>query len=184
MFAEADRIVVMDLEATCDDRGTVPKTEMEIIEIGAVLVDPRDFGSQGEFQSFIQPVRHRRLTEFCQKLTSIRQADVDAALHFPEVIATFKKWMYSRGATVFCSWGDYDRKQMQLDCQVHGVTYPMPGRHVNLKTLFSATRGISKKLGMAQALRQVGLEVQGIHHRGIDDARNIARLLPYAVGAG
>jgi 3'-5' exoribonuclease 1 len=62
------------------------------------------------------------------------------------------------------------------------VPYPMPGRHVNLKALFSSTRGIRKKLGMAQALQHVGLPLDGTHHRGIDDARNIARLVPYAAG--
>jgi inhibitor of KinA sporulation pathway (predicted exonuclease) len=28
----------------------------------------------------------------------------------------------------------------------------------------------------------VGLDLVGTHHRGIDDARNIARLLPYCLG--
>ena len=31
--------LVIDLEATCDDAGAVPKREMEIIEIGAVWVE-------------------------------------------------------------------------------------------------------------------------------------------------
>ena len=35
---------------------------------------------------------------------------------------------------------------------------------------------------MAQALKLAGLELDGTHHRGIDDARNIARLLPFIVG--
>jgi inhibitor of KinA sporulation pathway (predicted exonuclease) len=35
---------------------------------------------------------------------------------------------------------------------------------------------------MAAALRRVGLPLRGTHHRGIDDARNIARLLPWIVG--
>ena len=29
---------------------------------------------------------------------------------------------------------------------------------------------------MAQALQQLGLELKGTHHRGIDDARNIAAI--------
>ncbi len=183
MFDAGDRIVVMDLEATCDDGGTVPKNEMEIIEIGAVLVEAATFEAIDEFQSFVRPVRHPQLTSFCQKLTSIRQSDVDSAPLLPEVVARFKSWMYGGGATAFCSWGDYDRHQMELDCAYHRIAYPMPGRHVNLKPLFSATRKISKKLGMARALRQAGLDLVGTHHRGIHDARNIARLLPYAVGA-
>jgi inhibitor of KinA sporulation pathway (predicted exonuclease) len=183
VFDDNDRIVVMDLEATCDDRGAVPKQEMEIIEIGAVLVEPREFAFLSEYQSFVRPQRHPTLTAFCRELTTISQAEVDAAPLFPQVIAAFKTWMYGHGATVFCSWGDYDRKQMQLDCAVHGIPYPMPGRHLNVKALFSETRGIKKRLGMAEALQQAGLELTGTHHRGIDDARNIARLLPLAVGA-
>jgi inhibitor of KinA sporulation pathway (predicted exonuclease) len=31
-------------------------------------------------------------------------------------------------------------------------------------------------------LRKIGLEPIGTPHRGIDDARNIARLLPYLLG--
>jgi inhibitor of KinA sporulation pathway (predicted exonuclease) len=35
---------------------------------------------------------------------------------------------------------------------------------------------------MAGALKLCGLPLQGVHHRGIDDARNIARMLPWIVG--
>jgi inhibitor of KinA sporulation pathway (predicted exonuclease) len=180
-FSGDDRLVVVDLEATCDDQGAVPKQEMEIIEIGAVLVDALDYRLLADFQSFVRPIRHPRLTAFCKRLTSISQESVDAAPLFPEAVAALKGWMYGHGATVFCSWGDYDRNQIQTDCRVHRIVYPMPGRHVNLKRLFSETRGIKKRLGMGQALREVGLQLIGTHHRGIDDARNIARLLPYAV---
>ncbi len=36
---------------------------------------------------------------------------------------------------------------------------------------------------MARALARLGIPLEGTHHRGIDDARNIARILPYAVAA-
>lgn len=48
---------------------------------------------------------------------------------------------------------------------------------------WSRAPDIPWKLGMSGALAQVGIARQGTHHRGIDDARNIARLLPFAVGA-
>jgi 3'-5' exoribonuclease 1 len=32
-------ILVVDLEATCDDLQTIPRHQMETIEIGAVMVD-------------------------------------------------------------------------------------------------------------------------------------------------
>lgn len=177
--------VVIDVEATCDDGGRVPRHEMEIIEIGAVLVAAEGGAAVDEFQSFVRPVRHPVLTPFCTGLTSITQAEVDAAPGFPEAFARLAGWIRVHPAPhVFCSWGDYDRTQFQRDCVFHGVPYALPARHVNLKQAFSDRRGIPKKLGMAAALAQAGLPLLGTHHRGIDDARNLARLLPFALGDG
>ena len=174
--------LVVDVEATCDERDRVPRNQREIIEIGAVLLDAA-FTVVDEFQRFVRPVRHPRLTEFCTRLTSITQADVDRAPRFPAAIAALVEWLGERfSRTVFCSWGDYDRKQLLQDCQYHGIDYPMPARHLNLKELFAKARGLQRRLGMAKALEQAGLPLQGAHHRGIDDARNIARLLPLVFG--
>jgi inhibitor of KinA sporulation pathway (predicted exonuclease) len=35
---------------------------------------------------------------------------------------------------------------------------------------------------MKEALKLAEIELEGTHHRGIDDARNIAKLLPYILG--
>ncbi len=176
--------VVIDVEATCDDGGRVPRNEMEIIEIGAVLVSGESHAPVDEFQSFVRPVRHPVLTPFCTGLTSITQADVEAAPGFPAVFERLARWIDARPAPhVFCSWGDYDRTQFEQDCRFHGIPYTLPQRHVNLKRAFSARLGTSRKFGMAGALAHAGLPLGGTHHRGIDDARNIARLLPFAVGA-
>jgi inhibitor of KinA sporulation pathway (predicted exonuclease) len=174
-------IVVFDLEATCDDGGRIPPTEMETIEIGAVMVDRETLAVVSELQAFVRPIRHRQLTPFCKSLTSICQQDVDAAPCLPEVIVELKSWLYAYSDAVCCSWGDYDVRQLMQDCRMHRVAYPLPGRHVNLKRRFSEAQGITKKLGMAQALERVDLALVGTAHRGIDDARNIARLLPYCV---
>jgi len=48
--------------------------------------------------------------------------------------------------------------------------------------MFSEKQGLKKKQGMAGALKLCGLPLEGTHHRGIDDARNIARMLPWIVG--
>jgi inhibitor of KinA sporulation pathway (predicted exonuclease) len=53
---------------------------------------------------------------------------------------------------------------------------------MNLKRAFSERLGESRPYGLGQALTRVGLRFQGNAHRGIDDARNIARLLPMILG--
>jgi inhibitor of KinA sporulation pathway (predicted exonuclease) len=47
---------------------------------------------------------------------------------------------------------------------------------VNIKRAFAKYHGC-KPCGMDKAMRHAGLKLEGTHHRGIDDARNIARLL-------
>jgi 3'-5' exoribonuclease 1 len=139
--------LVIDLEATCCNDDSFPRTEMEAIEIGAVIVCPTTFQPIDELQSFIRPVRNPLLTDFCCDLTGISQQQVDAAPLFPIAL------------------------QSLID------------QHVNLKAKFASMNGQRKKLGVFAALRSVGLTFSGSHHRGIDDARNIACLLPYVFPA-
>jgi len=178
-------VLVVDLEATCDDRSRkpslVPKDEMETIEIGAVLVDTRTLGKVDEIGLFVRPVRHPVLTDFCRELTTINQADVDRAPLFPEAAAQVERSLAGR-RVLFGSWGDYDRTQLAQDATYHGVRLPFAKHHLNLKKRFSEQLGEPKRFGMAGALERVGLTLEGTHHRGIDDARNIARLLPWIVG--
>ncbi|WP_438006845.1 3'-5' exonuclease [Sorangium sp. So ce321] len=173
--------LVIDLEATCSDDPAFSRDEMEIIEVGAVLVDAATLRPAAELQCFVRPVRHPRLTPFCMRLTSIRQADVDAAPRLPSAVARLKELVRGKQA-LFCSWGDYDRRQLERDARRHGVTLPLGRDHLNLKRAFARRLGEEREPGVGQALRRLGLSFQGTQHRAIDDARNIARLLPHALG--
>ncbi|WP_138499938.1 3'-5' exonuclease [Nostoc sp. PA-18-2419] len=168
--------LIVDLEATCSDSGTVPRQEMEIIEIGAVMLNRTTWEIDSEFQQFIQPTRHLQLTTFCTELTTIRQQDIDEAPKFIEAISRFQEWINLFPNHIFCSWGNYDKKQFIQDCAFHHFPYPFSSEHINIKEEFSKYLGASKKFGMAQALNELGIELKGTHHRGIDDARNIASI--------
>ena len=154
---------------------------MEIIEFGAVMSDA-DFRVIDEFQRFVKPVRHPVLTRFCTELTSIRQQDVDGAPTFPDCAAAFEAWLHRHSGFAFCSWGDYDRNQLQQDCDFHRIPNPVSAPHLNVKRLFSERQSLGRTYGLAGAIEKTGLGFSGTHHRGIDDARNIARLLPYVFG--
>lgn len=177
-----DYYLVLDLEATCCDQETIKRYQMEIIEIGAVMVAAQNLNVIDEFQTFIKPVRHPALTQFCKSLTSITQEQVDQAPGYVEAIALLKQWLSNYPNAVFGSWGDYDRNQFKQDSKFHNVPFPIAYPHVNLKQLFSETQGLPKRYGMAEALQLAGIELEGTHHRGIDDARNIAKLLPFILG--
>ncbi|HLO88425.1 MAG TPA: 3'-5' exonuclease [Nostocaceae cyanobacterium] len=168
--------LVIDLEATCCNQKTIPPEEMEMIEIGAVMLNSQTWEIEAEFQQFIQPVRHPKLTDFCTELTSITQQDVVTAPLFPNAIAKFQAWKDAFSDHVFCSWGKYDKEQFQQDCRYHQIPYPFDHQHINIKEEFSAYLGVKRRYGMARALEILGLELIGTHHRGIDDARNIAAI--------
>ena len=174
--------LIVDLEATCCDQGSVPKHAMETIEIGAVMVEADTWRIVDEFCTFIRPVRYPRLTPFCTALTTIEQHQVDVAPSYPDAIQLFKTWLYQYDNFVFCSWGDYDRIQLERDSQYHQVAFPVSAQHINIKKRFSKTQGLKRKFGMNKALQQCGLTLEGVHHRGIDDAKNMARMLPYIFG--
>ncbi len=168
--------LIVDLEATCTNDNSIPRHKMEIIEIGAVLLNSQNLQIESEYQTFIKPILHPSLTDFCKSLTSISQQDVDTAPLFPEALKDFQAWFYPFGSYIFCSWGDYDKNQFKKDCKLHNVGYPFPGGHLNLKKAFSSIFNSKKKFGMAEALNKLEIELEGTHHRGIDDARNIARI--------
>ena len=177
--------LVLDLEATCDEDHRIPREQTEIIELGAVLCDGETLAPREEFQTFIKPRRHPKLTRFCTQLTSITQADVDAAPYFPQAMATLSRWLVERelpGRFTFCSWGDYDKQQLQREERKNNVRVPLGASHLNLKEAFRRRSGDDHKLGVGGALRRCGIRFEGTAHRGIDDARNIAKLLPYCLG--
>jgi inhibitor of KinA sporulation pathway (predicted exonuclease) len=176
MKEDSPVLAIVDFEATCCDQQSFPRDEMEIIEIGSVAVNAATGDILSEFSIFIRPIRHPVLTGFCKSLTTITQEDVDAAPAFPEALVTFAAWLGQFDRPVFCSWGDYDRKQLAKDCDFHGRPFPFLNGHRNLKAEFSETVRSPKRFGLGQALGRLGLTFTGTPHRGIDDAKNIARV--------
>ncbi len=173
--------LIIDVEATCWMTNEGHRGENEIIEIGSVVLDD-DCEVLGEIQLFVRPVRNPILSEFCKKLTSIGQLDVDMAQIFPDALADFQKQVEDISGQrlvdlIFCSWGDYDRKQFMKACQYHKIPYPF-GVHRNVKTEF-AKKHLIKPVGMVRALKILGIPLEGTYHRGIDDAQNIAKIFQY-----
>jgi inhibitor of KinA sporulation pathway (predicted exonuclease) len=168
------RYIIVDLEATCWKENQTPE-RMEIIEIGAVSLQSSAALFDREFQSFVRPLIEPKLSDFCCNLTKITQVEIDNASFFPVVFKEFVSWIGDDCFTL-CSWGNFDLEQLRLECRRHGILFPKKlGLYINLKGEYSRVFGQSR-CGLMSAMRQRGLQPIGIHHRGIDDARNIARL--------
>lgn len=168
--------IIFDLEATCweNDKSKIS----EIIEIGAVKLDDR-LEVIDTFSKFISPVINPNLSKFCTELTSITQNDVEAAESFNQVIEEFEKWIISTDSNVLlCSWGFYDKKQIINECKIKkysGEILKLLNRHISIKHQFAKIKKI-KPCGMGKALNILGISLEGTHHRGIDDAKNISKI--------
>ena len=167
--------IVFDLEATCWD-GRPAHLVPEIIEIGALRLD--EYGEvMDEFNRFVRPILNPTLSIFCRQLTQIDQREIDRSPAFPEVIDAFQDW-----ADIFyedyllCSWGNFDRRMLVQDCQLHGLEFEWAEEHINLKQQYQEIKKLRKARGLKSAVEREGFTFQGTHHRGIDDARNLARI--------
>ena len=178
--------LIVDLEATCWEDGIMPNGErqsvdnMEIIEIGCAVA--RESGEILDSRSiFVRPTENPILTPFCTSLTAITQEMVNGSFSLDLVMSSMNKYVLEYDLKGWCSWGDYDRRMFEaqtqrLGCYLDLLSFP----HVNIKKLWVASTGHSKKRsGLMNALERHGLEFDGHYHRGVDDARNMARLLPF-----
>ncbi|MFI6444310.1 exonuclease domain-containing protein [Kitasatospora sp. NPDC050543] len=166
---------VIDVEATCWDGEPPPGAVSEIIEIGLAVVDLGTGERVGRHSILVRPARSA-VSAFCTELTGLTQAEVDTGLDFAEACRVLAA-EHRAGVRPWASWGDYDRHQFTRQCRATGTAYPFGRRHTNAKAAFTEAHRLRKRPGMAQALRIAGLPLEGRHHRGEDDAWNIAALI-------
>src|SRR6185436_11490207 len=169
------KIIVIDLESTCWE-GPPPEGQVsEIIEIGVSTVDVASLQRVDKQSILIKPVRSQ-ISEFCTRLTTLTADDFKATGSLADATKILKKQFQSQDR-LWASWGDYDRRQFERVCREFGVGYPFGISHLNVKTLFAIAHGLDQEIGMDMAYQRLALTMEGTHHRGADDAWNIAGLL-------
>ncbi|XP_034245299.1 3'-5' exoribonuclease 1-like [Thrips palmi] len=175
--------LVLDFEATCNTVNA-PDYPHEIIEFPAILVSSRSKAIVDTFQSYVRPEINPTLSDFCVELTGITQATVDAADTFPVVLKKFEEWMAQHGLRsqhkcIIVTDGPWDMAQFfHGQCKVAGVEYPSwAKRWLNIRKAFRNYYKKKMHYNLKGMLETLGMEFEGRPHCGLDDARNIARIL-------
>lgn len=169
-----DRVLVIDVEATCYAQKPPPGEDNEIIEVGWCMVRLSDF-IKHRGTMIVKPTISK-VSEFCTNLTTLTQAQVDQGISFADACMRVRD-MGSRNIP-WASYGDYDRKMFMRQCEREHVEYPFGPRHINIKTLAMLGLGLNKERGTEEMLKRLGIgEFEGTHHRGGDDAHNVAKIL-------
>ncbi len=180
-------VCVLDVEATCDE--FTKSYAHEIIEFPVVLVDLLAEGGPAaidEFRSFVRPTVNTTLTEFCRRLTGITQEQVDSAPTLPEVLAQFEAWRIAKGLEytdedknfAFAADGPFDlRFFLHGECTRKGLDKAAYyDKWINIKSMF-ADFYHTRHLKIHKMLERQNMKFEGRLHSGIDDTRNIARIL-------
>lgn len=176
MAIRRDKIIVVDIEATCWDVNPPPAGQInEIIEIGLCIFDVEKDEVYGKRSIMVKPVASE-VSPFCTALTSITSQQIDeTGVDFLAACRILVE-EYAARHILWISWGGYDHKLFRKQCRRMSVSYPFGKKHLNLKKIFADFHD-GQRMGMARAMHLAGVDLLGLQHRGDDDAWNCARLL-------
>ena len=175
MAKKLDYIIVIDLEATCWGGDPPPGEQSEIIEIGLCILDTKS-GERIKRDSILVRPERSKVSPFCTKLTTLTQAQVDQGSSFSDAIQYLSK-TYRPHDYTWASYGDYDRVKLESQCREWGISYPFGRTHINVKNMLALSLNLPAEIGLDRALDQLGLPMEGTHHRGDADAWNIGAIL-------
>ncbi|CAB4040349.1 3 -5 exoribonuclease 1 [Paramuricea clavata] len=188
-----DYFVVIDFEGTCEEENTAGYIH-EIIEFPAILVNARTLELEDEFHRYCRPLEKIMLSKFCQNLTGITQETVNDAKPFSDVLTEFNAWLEkhhlgTENMFVIATDGPWDMgKFLPAQCTLSGI--PVPGyasRWVNVRKHYRRyyrAEEFQTPLTLELILENLGMSFEGRPHSGIDDARNIAKILVKMVRDG
>jgi inhibitor of KinA sporulation pathway (predicted exonuclease) len=172
-----NQLLVVDIESTCwESPSAQPRSETsEIIEIGVSLVDTDNLKILANESILVKP-QSSKVSKFCTQLTTLTQEMVDGGITYQDACAKLERDYKSYNKTLV-SWGDYDRNMFQQCSRYYGCKYPFGKRHFNLKNVFTILHGLDREPGLDAALKHLKMPLEGTHHRGVDDSKNIAKIL-------
>lgn len=201
-----DAFLVMDFEATCIATSRFNYAN-EVIEFPVALLKWEDKTSDGtasqlsivdEFRSFVKPTWKPILSEYCTTLTGIAQVQVDEAPSLSEVFSLLKVFMAKHKLIdkdteqiltrfCWCTDGPWDIQDLLLKtCFISKTPMPawMQGNILDVRAQVTSWMHAQnpgnrpRPLGIVRQLNALGLsDFEGSMHSGIDDTRNIARIV-------
>jgi len=170
-----DKIIVIDLEATCWEGSPPAGQESEIIEIGLCVLDAAS-GERSAPRAILVKPQRSTLSHYCTQLTTLIPEMLKDGYSFPDACSLLQDEYQSHQRT-WASYGNYDRLQFMEQCKTRGVPYPFGRSHINVKNLLALQFNLTREVNLQKGTGLVGLPFEGTIHRGVDDAWNIAAVL-------
>lgn len=178
-----DYFLVLDLEG-----------KVEILEFPVLVIDAKTMAVVDIFHRFVRPsvMSEQRINEYIEgkygKL-GVDRVWHDTAIPFDEVINQFEAWMsehclWAKGSSgyltnaAFVTCGNWDLKtKVPQQCKVSKMNIPPYFMEwINLKDVYLNFYK-RRATGMVTMMRELEIPLIGSHHLGIDDTKNITRVV-------
>nr|AKM76598.1 polynucleotidyl transferase ribonuclease H-like superfamily protein [Melianthus villosus] len=185
-----DFFLVLDLEG-----------KIEILEFPVVLVDAKTMDVVDLFHRFVRPsqMSEQRINEYIEgkygKL-GVDRVWHDTAIPFMEVAQQFESWLIHHrlwrkelggplDKAAFVTCGNWDVKtKVPQQCQVAKMKLPKYFMEwINLKDVYLNFYK-RRATGMMTMMKELQIPLLGSHHLGVDDAKNITRVLQRMLADG
>lgn len=171
--------IVLDLEFNpIRDAAAREKARHEIIEIGAVKLDP-ELQRIDTFQEYIKPELNS-LEDKISRLTGITHETLASCGNFNKVMHDFMDWIGDSPSTFF-SWSGTDREVMLDEADLKrpdDPDYDMFYVHwIDLQKIYQRKMGFHKSMGLANALGTMQIYFKGTEHGALADAINTAEVM-------
>ncbi|XP_031283628.1 uncharacterized exonuclease domain-containing protein At3g15140-like [Pistacia vera] len=190
---DLDFFLVLDLEG-----------KVEILEFPVLMIDAKTMGFVDFFHRFVRPSKmsEQHINKYIEGKYGKFGVDRvwhDTAIPFNEVLEQFEAWLTQHHlwgkeqgsrlhGAAFVTCGNWDLKTKVPDqCKVSNIKLPPYFMEwINLKDAFYNFYKTKKKeaTGMMGMMKNRQMPMFGSHHLGIDDTKNIARVLQRMLADG
>jgi inhibitor of KinA sporulation pathway (predicted exonuclease) len=168
--------VIFDLEFTAWEGSLqrhwlAPGEFAEIIQIGAVRIDPESLSIVAEFDLLVRPRINPRLSRYIQELTGITdEALAERGVDFREAAEAFLSFVAGDLTLAFGA----DNLMFAENARLHGIGLPPLPRFENLRPWFNANGIATKGLHSCDVGPLLGTPFEGHKHNALHDSRSLA----------
>lgn len=172
-------LIVIDFEANCTENGKLSPQEITEFPAVPICIDTKSIMNDKIFHQYCKI--DNKLTPFATQLTGITQEMCDNGVSFKKSLKLFNKWCHENKFTkknsIIVTCGNWDfLTAFPNQCKYSNVTIPNYCKDwVNVKDIYTQTYK-KKSKSMVKMLDELNIKLEGNHHSGIDDSKNIAKI--------
>jgi len=181
-WPNSGRSVILDLEYTSWEgsmsrKWCEPWEWREIVQVGALVVEARDFSVVHAFESFVKPVKNPALSAYFKNLTGIRQEDLDErGLPYSEMTRKLKTVFEMGEQVIYNGW---DGQVLIENCLMHQLELPFDTRQFfNFRPLLAKSLNrLPSELTSCGLPALAGIKLDLQAHCALKDCQSIAASL-------